>query len=103
LLQICKRLVEVAPIAAPERVRHVSAVPAEPVAVLRAGSVLGDLDQVPQLPPGYLARDELRTLVELVVSTEGGAVGLTGQVPTVGLHGQGGIGKVGAGGRAGAR
>jgi hypothetical protein len=74
----------VAPIPAPERARHIPAVPTAPVAVLRAGSVLGDLDQVPQLPPGYLARDVLRTMAELVVSTDGGAVG---------LHGQGGIGK----------
>jgi hypothetical protein len=43
---ICNRLIEVAPIATPERVLHVPAVPTEPVAVLQAGLVLGDLDGV---------------------------------------------------------
>jgi hypothetical protein len=45
------------------------------------------------LPPGYVARDELDSLIDIVISTSSGAVGLTGQASAVGLHGQGGIGK----------
>lgn len=48
---------------------------------------------MPALPPGYLAREELAAVIEAVIVGESGAVGLTGEVSAVGLHGQGGIGK----------
>ena len=58
-----------------------------------AGSAPGALIEVPVLPPGYVRRDELAGLIEAVVGVQGGAVGLTGDVTAVGVHGQGGIGK----------
>ena len=48
---------------------------------------------MPGLPPGYVLRAELAGLIEAVVGVQGGAVGLTGDVTAVGVHGQGGIGK----------
>jgi hypothetical protein len=53
----------------------------------------GGLFGVPELPPEYLVRAELAGLVAAVVAVDGGAVGVTGEVAAVGLHGQGGIGK----------
>ncbi|MCA1674232.1 MAG: TIR domain-containing protein, partial [Actinobacteria bacterium] len=63
------------------------------VEAVASGPGLGLLDGVPGLPPGYLARDELSALIDAVVTTETGAVGLIGDVAALGLHGQGGIGK----------
>jgi hypothetical protein len=58
------------------------------------GPTRGRLSQVPLLPPGYVARDELATVIELVVDGRGGGVvGLTGQPAGIGLYGMGGIGK----------
>jgi hypothetical protein len=68
-------------------------VPALPVEAVATGPGLGLLNGVPGLPPGYVARDELSALIDAVVATETGAVGLTGDVAAIGLHGQGGIGK----------
>jgi hypothetical protein len=94
LREICERLIE----RAPER-RIVPVVAAQvvvdipPMAAVQAGPERGELSGVPGLPPGYLVRDELAAVIEAVVAVEAGAVGLTGEVPAVGLHGQGEIGK----------
>jgi len=101
LTAICERLIALVPEGAALVPEDADAyptgppvvVPALPVEAVATGPVLGLLDGVPGLPPGYLARDELSALIDRVVATETGAVGLTGDVATVGLHGQGGIGK----------
>ncbi|MGH4008636.1 MAG: NB-ARC domain-containing protein [Pseudonocardiaceae bacterium] len=94
LREICDRLIAVAP---PGRADVVTGLPvvasAWPVAAVQAGTGRGELSGVPALPPGYLPREELAAVIDAVVATDGGAVGLTGQVRAVGLHGQGGIGK----------
>jgi TIR domain/NB-ARC domain len=94
LTAICERLIKLAPIATSEDAgAGQRIVAATPVAEVPRGAARGELFGVPALPPGYVARDELKALIETVVSTSSGAVGLTGQAPAVGLHGQGGIGK----------
>jgi hypothetical protein len=65
------------------------------VASLPVGRSRGPLSGVPGYPPGHVARGALARLIELVVAADadGGAVGITGQAPALGWHGQGGIGK----------
>ena len=53
----------------------------------------GPLHGVPALPAEYLERGELGGLRTALLGAGTGAVGVTGEVPAVGLHGQGGIGK----------
>ncbi len=94
LREICDRLIESVPQGRGEIVTGPPvAVDGSPVTAVPAGSQRGELSGVPGLPPGYVPRDELAAVMAAVVAVEGGAVGLTGQVPAVGLHGQGGIGK----------
>jgi hypothetical protein len=108
LLQVCEKLLEkvleaalwepaadIAP-AEPDGAVGEAAVPTPAVVAVPeapAGSAPGALIEVPVLPPGYVLRDELAGLIEAVVGVQGGAVGLTGDVTAVGVHGQGGIGK----------
>jgi WD40 repeat protein len=92
----CERLLELTPnsagIGPPARGGSVSA--AAVVERVTDGLVRGRMSQVPALPPGYVAREELAAVIELVVGGQGGgAVGLTGQPAGVGLYGMGGIGK----------
>jgi len=94
LTAVCERLIALVPEdAGAHPTGPPVVVPALPVEAVATGPGLGPLDGVPGLPPGYLARDELSALIDAVVATETGAVGLTGNVAAVGLHGQGGIGK----------
>jgi len=96
LTAICERLIALVPedaAAHPAPAQPPVVVGALPVEVVPSGPEAGLLDGVPGLPPGYLARDELWALIDAVVATEPGAVGLTGDVEALGLHGQGGIGK----------
>jgi WD40 repeat protein len=58
---------------------------------LTAATRAGELYEVPPLPVGFVARDELNELRATVLDTGSGAIGITGRA--VGLHGQGGIGK----------
>jgi len=94
LTAVCERLIALVP---EDAGAHPTGPPviveALPVEAVATGQELGLLDGVPGLPPGYLARDELRVLIDAVAATETGAVGLTGDVAAVGLHGHGGIGK----------
>jgi hypothetical protein len=53
----------------------------------------GPLHGVPALPTGYLERSELGS--PRAAMLEAGSVGLTGDVPGLSMHGQGGIGKTG--------
>ncbi|MGI9002141.1 MAG: NB-ARC domain-containing protein [Pseudonocardia sp.] len=69
------------------------AVDAVAVAEVAVGRAPGELSEVPGLPPGYVERTELAALIDAIISADTGAVGLTGRVEAVGLHGQGGIGK----------
>ena len=94
LTAVCERLIALVPEdrGAPPTGPPV-VLPAPAVETVTTGPRLGLLDGVPGLPPGYLARDELGVLIDAVVATETGAVGLTGHVAALGLHGQGGIGK----------
>ena len=100
LMQICTRLLDLLPdpFTAPPDPRPAAELP-EPsgrsgVAAVPRGLIPGPLYGVPDLPPGYVARDELAGLITAVVAGDGpGAVGVTGTVTAVGVHGQGGIGK----------
>jgi WD40 repeat protein len=97
LREICERLIAVAPEGQGEVVTRAPDSPVvvdiSPVAMVQVGAEPGELSGVPALPPGYLAREELAAVINAVVAVESGAVGLTGEVSAVGLHGQGGIGK----------
>ena len=93
IVRACRTLLEVAPVAGP------SPGPAGPVPVgappgqvaALAPGLAGPLHGVPALPTGYLARAELDGLRAALLGA--GAVGLTGDVPSLGMYGQGGIGK----------
>ena len=93
IVRACRALLEVAPVAGPPPG------PAEPVpaggppgqVVALAPGRAGPLHGVPTLPAGYLERSELDGLRAALL--EAGAVGLTGDVPGLGMYGQGGIGK----------
>ena len=97
LAAVCQRLLDVIPSeATTERTKLVAEttdVAEAPVSQVPRGEVRGGVFGVPQLPRGYLARDELAELITAVIDTDGGAVGVTGESTAVGLHGQGGIGK----------
>jgi WD40 repeat protein len=67
--------------------------PVERVAVAASKQLLGDLDGVPSLPLEYRARAGLDDLIERLLGAGSGAIGLTGDARTLGLFGQGGIGK----------
>jgi hypothetical protein len=53
----------------------------------------GRVDGAPELPLGFLARDELDGIRAAVLDDRSAAVGVAGRVSGVGLAGQGGIGK----------
>ena len=92
----CERLLELTPNSSESERPAMSASVAAGAAVDRVtdGPVRGALSQVPALPLGYVARDELAAVIELVISGAGaGSVGLTGVSAGVGLYGMGGIGK----------
>ena len=55
--------------------------------------MVGLLDGAPPLPAEYVARAELAGLIRALLEPGNGALGLTGNVRALGLHGQGGIGK----------
>lgn len=94
LRKVCERLITLAP---PGRDDPGAAAPivedTPPVVAVHAGPARAALSGIPALPPSYLVRDEIAAVIEAVVAMDGGAVGLTGAVSAVGLHGQGGIGK----------
>ncbi|MGH3981676.1 MAG: TIR domain-containing protein [Pseudonocardiaceae bacterium] len=93
LREICDRLIAVVPDGQGDVVTGPPPAVVGAVTAVPAGAGRGELSGVPALPPGYLPREELAAVIGAVVAVDGGAVGLTGQVRTVGLHGQGGIGK----------
>ena len=96
LVQICRRLMELLPQEAEAvgTARLGSATGAQVVVgAVAPGLTLGMLDGVPALPPGYLPRGEVGELVRSLSEPGSGAVGLAGTSASVGLYGQGGIGK----------
>lgn len=93
LREICQRLIALAPQGQGDLVVATPVVDTPPVVAVQAGPGRGELSGVPKLPGFYLAHEELAAVIEAVVAVDGGAVGLTGAVSAVGLHGQGGIGK----------
>ena len=93
LREICEGLLQLVPAAAFKVSSSGLAFGAVAVAEVRVGDTLGELNGVPGLPPGYVERDELRGVIDAVAAVDTGAIGVTGRVTTVGLHGQGGIGK----------
>jgi hypothetical protein len=62
---------------------------AEPLASLSPGR----LDGVPALPPGFVALPEVDRVVDALLSAGSGAVGVSGDRRSLGLFGQGGVGK----------
>ena len=62
------------------------------VAALVASSGMGSMSGVPEPPPGFVARDELDHLRDALLGMGQGALAITGS-HSLGLHGQGGIGK----------
>jgi WD40 repeat protein len=68
-------------------------VPGTPLEVPPVGAP-GELDGVPALPSHYLPRpDDLARLRDALLASTAGALGITGTLSRLGLHGQGGIGK----------
>jgi WD40 repeat protein len=53
----------------------------------------GRLDGVPDLPPGFVALPEVDQVVDALLSAGSGAVGVAGDRRSLGLFGQGGVGK----------
>jgi len=94
IVRACKKLLEIAPIAGqPLQTKlALAGAPRDEVMALPQGPA-GPLRGIPVLPPEYLERDELEGLRTALLGVGAGAVGLTGDVHTLGLHGQGGIGK----------
>ena len=92
IVRVCDRLLELAPAAGPPRPAGLLPTEALPdqVVALTPGPA-GLLHGVPALSAGYLERAELGGLRAALL--EAGAVGLTGDVPGLGMYGQGGIGK----------
>jgi TIR domain len=62
------------------------------VAGVERASELGELDGVPELPHGFVARDELDELRGTLLGSGEGGLAITG-AQGLGIHGQGGIGK----------
>jgi WD40 repeat protein len=93
IVRVCRKLMEFAPAAGPPAPAAQPAsdeVPADGVTALAPGRP-GPLHEVPALPPEHLERDESAEVRAALLGA--GAVGLTGDVPALGLQGQGGIGK----------
>jgi hypothetical protein len=89
--QACRNLLTILPSPAATAALPASPQRADPVRKIGVTDVEGLLSKVPAPPPGYVARDELTELIEAVCAGRTGAVGVTGT--SLGLHGQGGIGK----------
>ena len=95
IVRACRKLLEIAPAAGqPPRAAEPAwvGVVSDGVVALPQGPA-GLLHGVPALPAEYLERGELGGLRAALLGVGTGAVGVTGEVHAVGLHGQGGIGK----------
>ena len=95
IVRACRKILEITPAAGkPPRATKPTwaGVAADAAEALPPGPA-GPLHGVPALPAGYLVRGELGGLRAALLGAGTGAVGLTGEVPAVGLYGQGGIGK----------
>ena len=93
IVRACRALLQVAAVAAPPP-GPAGLLPAEALhdqVVALAPGPAGLLHEVPALPAGYLARSELGGLRAALLAAA--AVGLSGNVPGLGMYGQGGIGK----------
>jgi WD40 repeat protein len=96
IVRMCYKLLEALPAAGkpPQAATPASAwiAPIDEAAALPPGPA-GQLHGVPALPAEYLERDELGGLRTSLLGAAVRAVGVTGDVHALGLHGQGGIGK----------
>jgi hypothetical protein len=81
LREICERLLEVAPVGdvsiGPRHDEPVATTGILAVAEIPGTAERGELSRIPELPLGYVVRDDLDALIETLTSTDGGAVGLT--------------------------
>jgi WD40 repeat protein len=97
IVRACKQLLALLPRAgddaAPAILGRGPAVAVPRIAALQGGKGPGDLHGVPLLPGGYVSREEVAGLRDALLAAGDGAVGITGNVRALGLHGQGGIGK----------
>ena len=102
IVRVCNRVLELLPAgsagapaqaatAATERLP--AAARFAPVEAAGHAEMVGLLDGAPPLPAEYVARAELAGLTRALLEPGSGALGLTGNVRALGLHGQGGIGK----------
>ena len=57
------------------------------------GSLAGELHGVPSLPPHYLSRNNTHEQLKQALLGTSAVVGVSASLATVGLHGQGGLGK----------
>jgi hypothetical protein len=94
IVRVCRKLLEIAPTGQPPVAAEPTSagVPSDGVTVLAAG-LAGRLHEVPELPLEYVIRGELGAVRAGLLGAEAAAIGLTGDVQALGLHGQGGIGK----------
>jgi WD40 repeat protein len=93
IVGICRRVRDFLPATAATGEISPAPEPVEAVAQLAYATQPGRLHGVPAAPPSYVERAELTTLRSTLLEGRAGLVGLTGNVPALGLHGQGGIGK----------
>lgn len=95
IVALCRELVTLLPADLSSPVRAVDPTPVQPVSAstrpIDAGGKAGELDGVPPLPAGVVARAELDGLREALLAARTGAAGVAGE--PLGLHGEGGIGK----------
>ena len=93
IVRACRALLQVAPVAGPppgpSGLFPAEGLPSQVMALVPGPA--GPLHWVPALPAGYLERGELGGLRAALLGA--GAVGVTGDVPGLGMYGQGGIGK----------
>lgn len=93
LVRVCRRLIAMVGVEAPAGLEAMPARTPAAAESLGVPGTPGAVDGVPPLPLGYVERSDLDPLIEAVLSTATGAVGVTGNAAALGLHGQGGIGK----------
>ena len=97
ITRACLRVAAMMPAANGERAlidAHPGPAPAPvDVAVLMSAAAAGRLDGLPEPPDGYVVRGDLGRLRAALLSSVQGELGIAGDARSLGLHGQGGIGK----------
>ena len=90
---VCERILKLTGPTAPPPAPTAASPGAQPAAPRPAGGSAGNLHGVPELPPAFVVRDEIKAVRAMLLSPERATVVVTGRVPGIGVGGQGGFGK----------